>query len=178
MEFHRFIFVLIILFLLSSLRASPIIPRYRNGCYSQPGDIYLGALIRVTTRASTGMEMCSNRISGFFRLQYVEAFVYAINKVNERDDILPNITLGFILFDTCGLDLAALALSTHFLRYDGNNTNRPLTGTCINGPPEVPVAAVVGPATSREAVLVGALLSAFQVIIFPQKLIIISYGKM
>ena len=38
-----------------------------------------------------------------------------IADVNSRTDILPNITLGLVILDDCGSELAALAQSLRFL---------------------------------------------------------------
>ena len=156
------VLVLLVWFSLQA-RGSPVVPRLEAGCYSQEGDLYLASMIRVTAKGTTGGPMCSQKLHSLYRLQYVEAFVYAVEEVNKRQDILPNITLGFVVVDTCGLDLAALAQATHFLPYDTPGPRRALTTNCSNGPPEVPITGVVGPATSREAVLVASLLSAFQI---------------
>ena len=40
---------------------------------------------------------------------------YVIADVNSRADILPNITLGLVILDDCGSELAALAQSLRFL---------------------------------------------------------------
>ena len=40
---------------------------------------------------------------------------YVIADVNSRVDILPNITLGLVILDDCGRDLAALAQTLRFL---------------------------------------------------------------
>ncbi len=35
-------------------------------------------------------------------MQYIEAFLYAIDQVNNDPTVLPNLKLGGIAFDTCG----------------------------------------------------------------------------
>ena len=40
---------------------------------------------------------------------------YVIADVNSRVDILPNITLGLVILDDCGRDLASLAQTLRFL---------------------------------------------------------------
>ena len=38
----------------------------------------------------------------FYNMQYIEAFLYAIDRVNQDPDVLPNLKLGGVAFDTCG----------------------------------------------------------------------------
>ena len=137
-------------------------------CYEQPGDLYIGGLLRITKKSPPGVAtMCSDVVGDVYRAQYVEAVVLAVDQINRDSWMLPNLTLGFVLADTCGLDLAALAQATHFLPNDGGREmdggDRKLDRTCASGPPEVPIVGVVGPASSREAVLAASVMSAFQV---------------
>ena len=149
--------------------ASLIVPGLQDrDCYAQPGDLYIGGLLRITKKSPPGVAtMCSDVVGDVYRAQYVEAVVLAVNQINRDNWKLPNLTLGFVLADTCGLDLAALAQATHFLPNDGgtgaDGEDRKLDRTCASGPPEVPIVGVVGPASSREAVLAASVMSAFQV---------------
>ncbi len=40
----------------------------------------------------------------YYRYQYHEAMVYAINYVNSLDSVLPNISLGYTILDDCTKD--------------------------------------------------------------------------
>ncbi|KAM4663639.1 vomeronasal type-2 receptor 26-like [Discoglossus pictus] len=50
-----------------------------------------------------------NKLStSFWYLQHLLAFIYAIEVINESTDILPNITLGFQIYDACTSEVIAL----------------------------------------------------------------------
>ncbi len=51
-------------------------------------------------------------------IQYVESFVYVIETINNRSDLLPNITLGYVILDTCMDELSALARAMYLIPDD------------------------------------------------------------
>ena len=89
------------------------VPKLNGVCYEKPGDLNTGLLVSVSGRGKD--EYCDKGLGSQWRPQYVEAFKYAIEQLNNRDDILENITLGYVIMDTCGTDLAALARSLYFI---------------------------------------------------------------
>ena len=46
----------------------------------------------------------------------LEAMLYALDLINKDNDILPNITLGAVIMDTCSSDTYALEKSMEFVR--------------------------------------------------------------
>lgn len=50
-------------------------------------------------------------------VQRLEAMLYAIDLINEDRNILPNITLGTLIIDSCSSDTYALEQSMEFVRY-------------------------------------------------------------
>ena len=114
-----------------------------------------------------------------------QVFRYAINEINQKEDLLPNITLGFIIMDDCFRDLTALARSLTFIpdipkqaeyslmeinenfttnvwpsNHKENNGIKEICGPFIE---PVPVAGLVGPRTSKMSIFVASILSLFQV---------------
>ena len=105
------------------------------------------------------------------RDQWVEAMLFAIDSVNANETLLPNITLGFDIRDTCyseniGLDEAIdVIVSGNQLDVAGcqsNNMGSPNTS--------IPTVGIVGAAASRVSIPVASLGRLFQV---PQ----VSYGS-
>ncbi len=88
-------------------------PRDLGDCYIQQGDIYIGLLMSIKETGEN--EFCGDDLKDIYRPQIAEAFVYAIEEVNRDADILPNITVGFVVLDTCYRDLAALGQTMHLL---------------------------------------------------------------
>ncbi|XP_071505533.1 metabotropic glutamate receptor 2-like [Diadema antillarum] len=72
---------------------------YSDVVYRMDGDIYFGGLFPIHEVGPSG-DRCGN-LREAETLHRVEAMVFAINEINNRTDILPNVTLGFEIRDTC-----------------------------------------------------------------------------
>ncbi len=85
-----------------------------NGqCYYRPGDINLGVFVPLSARGTE--RYCRKELLSKSRPQFVEAFKFALQEINNNPEILANITLGYIAVDTCSRDLVALAKSLSFV---------------------------------------------------------------
>ena len=131
-------------------------------CHSFQRDINLSFLRRITM---PGKMFCRRGPPGSSGMAKVEAFKYAINMINDRSDILPNVTLGFVIQNACGKDLAALAEALYVLpdKNDPNIAQDGVLDNCREGRRRFRITGVVGPGTSREGVMVGGLFSIFQI---------------
>ena len=81
--------------------------------FKKLGKLNLGIILPVHYYSSQGF--CGENVRDQGVLQRVEALAYAVDEINNRTDILPNHTLGFVLFDDCYKDITALAQSLHFI---------------------------------------------------------------
>ncbi|KAM5191966.1 vomeronasal type-2 receptor 1-like [Mantella aurantiaca] len=76
--------------------------------YSQDGDIIIGGIFTVhsvVTRWSYNRSPFRNLLcAGLYHREYrhLLAFIFAIDEINSSPDILPNVTLGYHVYDSCG----------------------------------------------------------------------------
>lgn len=91
------------LFLIGSVKASECKVHY----YS-PGDYILGGLFDNLHDEGCQHGKNDHRYEGFATLHKIEAMVFALEQVNKRMDILPGISLGFDMYDTCAERLLAV----------------------------------------------------------------------
>lgn len=86
---------------------------YRTKVYYQPGDILIGVL---TVMSGTDDYItCNSQLAWSISPMNTEAIPFAVNIVNADDTILHNITLGFVVLDTCYSDITTVAAATFFL---------------------------------------------------------------
>ncbi|CAG5984105.1 unnamed protein product, partial [Menidia menidia] len=128
------------------------------------GDITLGGLFPVHSRGPVGVA-CGEikREKGIHRL---EAMLYALDQINSDPDLLPNITLGARILDTCSRDTYALEQSLTFVQALIQKDNSGVR--CSNGePPIIPkperVVGVIGASGSSVSIMVANVLRLFSI---------------
>lgn len=103
-------------------------------------------------------------------IQRMEAMLYAIDTINDNDQLLPNITLGSFILDTCSRDTYALEQSMEFVKSSlssmGSGSSQQYT--CPDGAlpeymPVKPVVGVVGASSSSVSIMVANILRLFKV---------------
>lgn len=128
------------------------------------GDITLGGLFPVHSRGPAGVP-CGEvkKEKGIHRL---EAMLYALDQINSDPDLLPNITLGARILDTCSRDTYALEQSLTFVQALIQKDTSDVR--CSNGePPIIPkperVVGVIGASGSSVSIMVANVLRLFAV---------------
>lgn len=128
------------------------------------GDLTLGGLFPVHARGVAG-EPCGDvkKENGIHRL---EAMLYALDQINSDDELLPNITLGARVLDTCSRDTYALEQSLTFVQALVQKDTSDVR--CTNGEPPVfvkpeKVVGVIGASASSVSIMVANILRLFQV---------------
>ncbi|XP_051550395.1 metabotropic glutamate receptor 7-like isoform X3 [Myxocyprinus asiaticus] len=128
------------------------------------GDLTLGGLFPVHARGVSG-EPCGDikRENGIHRL---EAMLYALDQINSDDELLPNITLGARVLDTCSRDTYALEQSLTFVQALIQKDTSDVR--CTNGEPPVfvkpeKVVGVIGASASSVSIMVANILRLFQI---------------
>lgn len=96
-----------------------------------PGDIVFGGLFPMhehlvltdhaatdaaSASAGSDMEFPCGAIKEEKGIQRLEAMLYALDLINDDPYILPNITIGAVILDTCSSDTHALDQSMEFVR--------------------------------------------------------------
>ncbi|KAL7843208.1 hypothetical protein AOLI_G00247200 [Acnodon oligacanthus] len=128
------------------------------------GDLTLGGLFPVHARGVAG-EPCGDvkKENGIHRL---EAMLYALDQINGDDELLPNITLGARVLDTCSRDTHALEQSLTFVQALIQKDTSDVR--CTNGEPPVfvkpeKVVGVIGASASSVSIMVANILRLFQI---------------
>ncbi|KAJ8373619.1 hypothetical protein SKAU_G00041990 [Synaphobranchus kaupii] len=127
------------------------------------GDIILGGLFPVHARGDRGAP-CGElkKEKGIHRL---EAMLFAIDLINKDPELLPNVTLGARILDTCSRDTYALEQSLTFVQAliekDGSDVH------CASGDPPVfakpdKIVGVIGAAASSVSIMVANILRLFK----------------
>nr|XP_019953175.1 PREDICTED: metabotropic glutamate receptor 1 isoform X3 [Paralichthys olivaceus] len=138
------------------------------------GDVIIGALFSVHHQPSA--EKVAERKCGDVREQYgiqrVEAMFHTLDRINTDPNLLPNISLGCEIRDSCWHSSVALEQSIEFIRDslisirdDKDGSKWCIDGTPSNQPPPTkkPIAGVIGPGSSSVAIQVQNLLQLFNI---------------
>ncbi|KAH8236307.1 hypothetical protein KR032_006873, partial [Drosophila birchii] len=134
---------------------------------SLPGDIVLGGLFPVHEKgdgAPCGPKVYNRGV------QRLEAMLYAIDRVNNDSNILPGITIGVHILDTCSRDTYALNQSLQFVRASLNNLDTSVFECSDTSIPQLkkntstgPVFGVIGGSYSSVSLQVANLLRLFHI---------------
>ena len=103
--------------------------------------------------------------------QRMEAMLYALDEINADPSILPNISLGAMILDTCSNPSYALEQSMEFVRAfmdstkekDQGNVNSSAICDEAGAGPSQPVAGVIGASFSGVSIMVANILKLFKV---------------
>lgn len=152
-----------------------VVPRAASRSVARmDGDIIIGALFSVHHQPSA--EKVAERKCGEIREQYgiqrVEAMFYTLDRINADPYLLPNITLGCEIRDSCWHSSVALEQSIEFIRDSLISIRDDKDGSkwCVEGNPSAqtpsskkPIAGVIGPGSSSVAIQVQNLLQLFNI---------------
>lgn len=81
-----------------------------------PGDIVFGGLFPMHEHHPGNAEFPCGAFKEEKGIQRLEAMLYAMDLINADPHLLPNITIGAVVLDTCSSDTHALDQSMEFVR--------------------------------------------------------------
>ncbi|KFP52535.1 Metabotropic glutamate receptor 4, partial [Cathartes aura] len=95
----------------------------------------------------------------------LEAMLFALDRINNDPDLLPNITLGARILDTCSRDTHALEQSLTFVQALIEKDSTEVR--CVNGGPPIitkpeRVVGVIGASGSSVSIMVANILRLFK----------------
>ena len=153
----------ILVLVLATVTCAILIPDLPTASYRVPGDFNIGVILPVHKYCLD--DFCHQRVRDLGMLQRIEAVAFAVREINERQDILPGHTLGFIMYDDCYKDITALGQALHFIEHDSNTClwSR-VDGGCSQQELEMQnVVAVLGSEGSTPTTQLANLFSSLQI---------------
>lgn len=146
--------------------------------------LILGNFSHVSSTGIPGVKLGNVTLGGLFFLHYkginneecgdfnapglghAQAMIYAIEKINNDSNLLPNVTLGYDIHDYCESASLAMKATYHFVKgtdshFACSQESKPLTlenNSTVKQHNSSPIVSLIGPADSGSSVLVGSLL--------------------
>lgn len=94
--------ILVLLLATSVISSTPTRSNTTCYVYSKPGDVTFSGVFQF--KESTVDGFCASTEVSYRNLMMSEAMMWAINEINDREDILQNINIGYELRDGCGVE--------------------------------------------------------------------------
>ncbi|XP_075433880.1 extracellular calcium-sensing receptor-like [Ascaphus truei] len=133
---------------------------------SGSGDIIIGGTFLIHVGRSYSENLFTNKPADlkcqtfeFQKYQDMQAMIFAIEEINANPDLLPNITLGFQIFDSCAA-MRRVAEGIFWILSGGQGSIP--NYRCHNGPP---LAGVIGDSGSTRSILMAQMLGLYR---YPQ----------
>ena len=142
-------------------RDSYVTPHQCDSCVT--GDLLIGALVSV--RQDDIDSECGELVTPE-NLWKAEAIRFAVDKINQDPTILPGITLGFVMLDTCKASLGYLINVAYFIPDEETLLPNQMHGTCRDGLSHFPVISVITPGFSSVAVMIAPVMGIANIPIF------------
>ena len=102
-----------------------------------------------------GYTLCvSFDIQGF---RHANTMIFAIEEINRNSNLLPNVTLGYTLYDNCGT--LGIAFRASLSLVSGQEEQFILDGTCAGSPP---VPGIVGDSYSTFTIAVSSVIGLYR----------------
>lgn len=172
-QLHQLLTMTIVMLTLSQLPrqtlADPALDQSTGDWHAikRDGDFILGGLFPMHEK---GEGRICGPISRDRGMQRAEAMLYAIDRINNDPSILPGLTLGVHMLDTCNRDTFALDKTLEFLRAHMSSINFDSDYRCPDGQKPVSasgvtsrISGVIGASSTQESIMVANILRLFKV---------------
>ncbi|XP_071327388.1 G-protein coupled receptor family C group 6 member A-like isoform X2 [Trachinotus anak] len=127
-----------------------------------PGDIIIGGLfpIHLKTNRTTAVGPISCSVYDFQMVLRAQVMIYAIREVNERTlRVLPNFTIGYDIYDTCGDVSLAIRATLQLLKNQSDPQSCLLPTNMHSALPEPQTKVVIGERYSEVSIAVARVLA-------------------
>uniref|UniRef100_A0A8C1WXN7 Glutamate receptor, metabotropic 6a n=1 Tax=Cyprinus carpio TaxID=7962 RepID=A0A8C1WXN7_CYPCA len=163
-KMYSYIYILLNLIIIANNCTSILLHHSHPHSIKILGDITLGGLFPVHSRGPAGVP-CGEikKEKGIHRM---EAMLYALDQINSDPELLPNITLGARILDTCSRDTYALEQSLTFVQALIQKDTSDIR--CSNGEQPIirkpeRVVGVIGASGSSVSIMVANVLRLFEI---------------
>ncbi|XP_071956775.1 metabotropic glutamate receptor 1-like [Antedon mediterranea] len=159
---QRWILILLLLTVSISLVSTAT---YERKVAIMKGDIMFGALFSLHDPPESGSRVCG-MIREQYGIQRVEATFKTLEEINNNTKILPNITLGVEIRDSCWYEQVALEQSINFIsdsiQKDAEPDTKQENQNCSKRTTK-PIVGVIGPGSSQVTIQIQNLLQLFSI---------------
>jgi hypothetical protein len=132
-------------------------------------DVNVGLIVSIHQTAASDARCDDLRPGGVIQAL---AMQFAVDEINERDDLMPNVTLGFVQLDDCWDSLKALEASVYFVKdncgggggYGGNVASHNVSSGDTNSFfQSYEVIGIIGPEDSETSITISPYLGTFRI---------------
>ncbi|XP_072043802.1 metabotropic glutamate receptor-like [Amphiura filiformis] len=128
--------------------------------YYQPGDFLLGGIFPIGYTDETAI--CTGHLS-WWGISTTEAMVYAIEQINQRTDLLPNVTLGFDIRDGCRNEDVCLFHASSLASFKGPEEYRTICSYHPSPKGSQQVVAIIGTGRSATSVFAAKISNIYSI---------------
>ncbi|XP_073671755.1 extracellular calcium-sensing receptor-like [Paramisgurnus dabryanus] len=134
----------------------------KNPLLSKDGDITIGTLLSIHSKETLSSSeftekpqfICSSVNVQVFRMAQI--IIFAIDEINRSENLLPNVSIGYKIFDTCGSRLSSMSATMAVM-----NGQEFAAGDRCNGQP--PIHAIIGESESSATVILSRTTGPFRI---------------
>ncbi|XP_055031001.2 extracellular calcium-sensing receptor-like [Misgurnus anguillicaudatus] len=134
----------------------------KNALLSKDGDITIGTLISIHSKETLSSSeftekpqlICSSK--NIVDLRLAQIMIFAIEEINKSENLLPNVSIGYKIFDTCGSRLSSMSATMAVM-----NGQEFAAGDRCNGQP--PIHAIIGETESSATVILSRTTGPFKI---------------
>lgn len=120
---RRFILVFVTLLLYAPTACNGVFNEKDARLIRTKGDIILGGIFPMHEHNPEDPDYPCGAVKEEKGIQRLEAMLFAIDSINNDENLLPNVTLGALIIDSCSSDTYALEQSMEFVRYYMNQVS-------------------------------------------------------